>query len=46
MNYGARIDDDGLAHLGGLVNRKNDIIGIDNLVIGACGTSFHAGLMG
>ena len=46
MNFGARIDEKGLARLGGLVGRKNEIIGIDNLVIGACGTSYHAGLMG
>ena len=46
MNFGARIDEKGLARLGGLVGKKNEIIGIDNLVIGACGTSYHAGLMG
>lgn len=46
MNYGERIGPDGQARLGGLAARKDDIIGIDNLVIGACGTSFHAGLMG
>lgn len=46
INYGGRIDSDDNVKLGGLDERKAQILDIDNLIIGACGTSNYAGQYG
>ncbi len=44
LNYGARfISGEPLVHLGGLKNKEEELTGIENLIIAACGTSFYAG---
>jgi glucosamine 6-phosphate synthetase-like amidotransferase/phosphosugar isomerase protein len=43
LNYGARFKDGGLVKLGGLESNEDELMAIDNLIIGACGTSFYAG---
>jgi glutamine---fructose-6-phosphate transaminase (isomerizing) len=43
LNYGARFKDGGLVKLGGLESNEDELMSIDNLIIGACGTSFYAG---
>jgi glutamine---fructose-6-phosphate transaminase (isomerizing) len=43
LNYGARLGDAGLVKLGGLEQNDEALAGIENLIIGACGTSFYAG---
>lgn len=45
-NMGGRILDNYNVKLGGLMNHKNDLIKIKNLLIVASGTSYHAGLLG
>ncbi len=43
LNYGARFKEGGLVKLGGLESNEEELIAIENLIIGACGTSFYAG---
>lgn len=43
LNYGARFKEGGLVKLGGLESNEDELIAIENLIIGACGTSFYAG---
>jgi glucosamine--fructose-6-phosphate aminotransferase (isomerizing) len=43
LNYGARfISGEPMVKLGGLDNHEEQLIDIDNLIIGACGTSYYA----
>jgi glucosamine--fructose-6-phosphate aminotransferase (isomerizing) len=44
LNHGARLKSDTEIKLGGLESRKAELLGIQHLIIAACGTSFHAGL--
>jgi glutamine---fructose-6-phosphate transaminase (isomerizing) len=46
INMRGRIFDNANVILNGLSKYKNDIMDCDNLVILACGTSYHAGLLG
>eukprot|EP01091_Cochliopodium_minus_P000240 TRINITY_DN10258_c0_g1_i1.p1 TRINITY_DN10258_c0_g1~~TRINITY_DN10258_c0_g1_i1.p1 ORF type:complete len:641 (+),score=170.00 TRINITY_DN10258_c0_g1_i1:400-2322(+) len=46
INFGGRIYDETNAKLGGLDERSDELLPIRNLLIAACGTSFHAGLFG
>ena len=46
LNMGGRILDDYHVHLGGLRNHRDDLLKIKNLLILACGTSYHAALLG
>jgi glucosamine--fructose-6-phosphate aminotransferase (isomerizing) len=46
INMGGRILNDSCVHLGGLQNNKEDLLKIKHLLIVACGTSYHAGLLG
>lgn len=46
LNGGGRIDIDNRARLGGLESHINELLPIQNLVIAACGTSYHAGIYG
>jgi glucosamine--fructose-6-phosphate aminotransferase (isomerizing) len=46
MNMGGRILDDYNIKLGGLLNHRDELLRIDNLIIIASGTSYHAGLLG
>jgi glucosamine--fructose-6-phosphate aminotransferase (isomerizing) len=46
MNMGGRISNDSEVKLGGLNDMKEQLLKIDNLIILACGTSYHAGLIG
>ncbi len=45
LNFGARFQagPDPLVKLGGLEKHEEELIQIENLIIGACGTSFYAG---
>lgn len=43
LNYGARLGDAGGVKLGGLDSHEEELFGIENLIIAACGTSFLAG---
>jgi glucosamine--fructose-6-phosphate aminotransferase (isomerizing) len=45
-NMGGRILNDYNVKLGGLSNHQDDLLKIENLLIVACGTSYHAGLLG
>jgi len=45
-NMGGRILDNYNVILGGLINHKEDLLKIKNLLIIASGTSFHSGLLG
>lgn len=42
-NYGGRFEGSAGAKLGGLEARAEELLGIRHLIIGACGTSAHAG---
>lgn len=44
MNYGGRFLDNERVKLGGLEKNKDELLGIDHLVIVACGTSKNAGM--
>lgn len=44
LNHGARLRSDTEVKLGGLEARQQELVGINHLVIAACGTSYHAGL--
>ena len=46
LNFGGRIAGNNRVKLGGLENREDDLKAVDNLVIGACGTSLYAGMFG
>lgn len=46
LNMGGRLLDDYHVHLGGLRNHREDLLKIKNLLILACGTSYHAALLG
>ena len=46
INFGGRIFNESNAKLGGLDERSEELLKIKNLIIAACGTSFHAGLFG
>jgi len=46
LNYGGRFKDETKVKLGGLDNNLSVLQGVHHLVIAACGTSYHAGLMG
>lgn len=43
LNYGARLGDNGSVKLGGLDSNEDALMGIENLMIAACGTSYLAG---
>jgi glucosamine--fructose-6-phosphate aminotransferase (isomerizing) len=45
LNYGGRFQDESKVKLGGLEENKETLGSIEHLVIAACGTSWHAGLM-
>lgn len=43
LNYGARLmGGKAMVKLGGLEQNEENLVAIDNLIIGACGTSFYA----
>ena len=46
ISFGGRILDENQVKLGGLINKKDILKRIDNLIILGCGTSLHAGLIG
>ena len=46
LNYGARLGNGGGVKLGGLDSHEEELFGIENLMIAACGTSFYAGQYG
>lgn len=46
LNYGARIASNNRVKLGGLEAKEEDLKSIDNLIIGACGTSLYSGNYG
>lgn len=46
MSMGGRIYDDYTVKLGGINSQKDSLLGIENLLIVACGTSYHAALLG
>jgi len=48
LNYGARLagGEKGLVKLGGMDSNEEQLIEIENLLIGACGTSYYASLYG
>lgn len=46
INMGGRIYDNYNVKLGGLMNHKDELLDIKNLIIIASGTSYYAGLMG
>jgi glucosamine--fructose-6-phosphate aminotransferase (isomerizing) len=48
LNYGARLagGEPGLVKLGGMDSNESKLLEIENLLIGACGTSFYASLYG
>lgn len=46
LNNGGRIDSPYTVKLGGLEQLTSRLLGIENLVILACGTSYHAGIYG
>jgi len=46
LNYGARFSGDGHVKLGGLESNSESLLGIDNLVMSACGTSLFASMYG
>jgi glucosamine--fructose-6-phosphate aminotransferase (isomerizing) len=43
---GRLVPADGTAHLGGLNMTPEEMRGVDRIIITACGTSFHAGMIG
>jgi glucosamine--fructose-6-phosphate aminotransferase (isomerizing) len=43
---GRLVADEGFSKLGGLNLTKEELLGIDHVVITACGTSWHSGLIG
>jgi glucosamine--fructose-6-phosphate aminotransferase (isomerizing) len=43
---GRLILDEGFSKLGGLNISKEDLLGVDNIIITACGTSWHSALIG
>ena len=45
INNKGRLDETGIVKLGGLDKYKNEIVKANNLILLACGTSYHAGLM-
>ncbi|GAB5362710.1 hypothetical protein AAMO2058_000821400 [Amorphochlora amoebiformis] len=44
--YGARLSVDNKVMLGGLTQNADSMLGVENLIIAACGTSLHAGSYG
>lgn len=46
INMGGRILNKSTVKLGGLMSHKDELLEIENLIIVASGTSYHAGLMG
>jgi glucosamine--fructose-6-phosphate aminotransferase (isomerizing) len=45
INGKGRIDDDGIVKLGGLDLHKNELLQSENLIMLACGTSYHSALL-
>jgi glucosamine--fructose-6-phosphate aminotransferase (isomerizing) len=45
INGKGRIDDNGIVKLGGLENKIDDLLLCDNLIMLACGTSYHSALL-
>jgi glucosamine--fructose-6-phosphate aminotransferase (isomerizing) len=43
---GRLLEDEGTAKLGGIEEYRNELIGAKRIIIVACGTSYHAGLIG
>src|SRR3954469_20382466 len=43
---GRLVEDEGFSKLGGLNLTKEDLLGIEQIIITACGTSWHSGLIG
>lgn len=46
LNFGGRVMGKDRVKLGGLEEHREELLGIEHLVIAACGTSFHAGMFG
>lgn len=46
LGYGGRFDQQGQVKLGGLDNKKEEMLGIKHLVMAACGTSYFASMYG
>jgi glucosamine--fructose-6-phosphate aminotransferase (isomerizing) len=48
LNYGARLagEEKGMVKLGGMDSNEQKLCEIENLLIGACGTSYYASLYG
>lgn len=48
LNYGGRLagGEKGMVKLGGMDSNYDRLIDIENLLIGACGTSYYASLYG
>lgn len=48
LNYGGRLagGEKGMVKLGGMDSNYDSLIDIENLLIGACGTSYYASLYG
>jgi len=46
LGYGGRFHPDGRVKLGGLDNNRDTLLGINNLLLAGCGTSYFAGLYG
>jgi len=46
ISLGGRLISDNEVKLGGLDDNKEILMGLDNLILLACGTSYHAGMLG
>lgn len=46
ISFGGRIIDNDSVQLGGLNNKKKELMEIENLILLGCGTSYNAGLLG
>ena len=46
LNFGARLQQDGRIHLGGLDDNAERLSQCTNIILLGCGTSYHAGLVG
>ena len=44
VSYGGRILEDGTIRMGGLEEKRDELIQIDHLILLGCGTSYHAGM--
>jgi len=46
ISLGGRLCSDNTVKLGGLENKKKELMSIDHLILLGCGTSYHAGMFG